>query len=58
MRSAKLPKKRENGRENPAFCISDFVSRTAGSPILRCKLLKVSGLDGKYSRFAETIAGD
>jgi hypothetical protein len=26
MRSAKFPKKRENGRENPAFCTFDFVS--------------------------------
>jgi hypothetical protein len=43
VRAARLPKRRENGPEIPAFCAN-----------LRWKSPKVSGLVREYSRFAET----
>jgi hypothetical protein len=54
---ARLPKKREDGPEMPAFRAFDFVSGLP-SPNLRWRSPKVSGLVREYSRFAETIGGD
>jgi hypothetical protein len=57
-RSARLPKRRENGPEIRAFCAFAFVSGLPASPTLRSNSPKVSGLVREYSRFAETIGGD
>jgi hypothetical protein len=58
VRFARLPRRRENRPEIPAFRAFDFRLGTVGSAISRRKSLKVSGHVREYSRFAETIGGD
>jgi hypothetical protein len=57
-RLAKLPKRRENGPEIPAFRAFGFVFRLPTSPILGRQLPKVSSHDRENSRFAEAAGGD
>jgi hypothetical protein len=57
-RSARLPKKSENGPEMPAFRAFDLVSRLRNRQSLGRQSAKVSGHTPEYSRFAETVGGD